>query len=74
MILCPVVASSHVSSLRLDDDTQEQLARSAKQARTTKKAVVTLRCSRRGIEWNSSSEDGWYASERQEETVEEERR
>ena len=37
-----VAASSHASSLRLSDETQEQLARSSKQARTAKKGVETL--------------------------------
>ena len=73
--LCPITASSHVSSLRPDDDTQEQLIRSAKQDRTTKNAVETLQdVSKRGIEWISSSENGRYASKRQEESVEEARR
>ena len=40
--LLPITASSHASSLRLDDETQEQLARSSKQARTTKTGVETL--------------------------------
>ena len=38
----PKAASSHASSLRLDDETKEQLVRFAKQARTTKKGVGTL--------------------------------
>ena len=38
----PIAGSSHASSLRLDDETQEQLVRSAKQARTTKTGVETL--------------------------------
>ena len=40
--LLPITASSHASSLRLDDETQEQLARSPKQARTTRTGVETL--------------------------------
>ena len=38
----PIAISSHASSLRLADETQEQLARSSKQARTTKLGVETL--------------------------------
>ena len=38
----PKADSSHASSLRLVDETQEQLARSAKQARTTKMGVEKL--------------------------------
>ena len=37
----PIAASSHASLLRLDDETQEQLVRSAEQARTTKTGVET---------------------------------
>ena len=39
----PVAASSHASSLRFSDETQEQLVRSSKQARTTKKGVELKR-------------------------------
>ena len=38
----PIATSSHVSSLRPDDETHEQLTRSVKQARTTKTRVETL--------------------------------
>ena len=39
----PITASSHASSLRLDDETQEKLVRLfATRARTTKKGVDTL--------------------------------
>ena len=38
----PVTASSHVSSLRRDDETQEQFTSSVKQARSTKRGVETL--------------------------------
>ena len=40
--LLPITASPHASSLRLDDETQEQLTRSVKQARTTKTEVAKL--------------------------------
>ena len=68
----PASASSHASSLRPGHETQEQLVRSAKHARTTKKAVETLQdvsfliqkghCERQRNGWISSSEDGWCAS------------
>ena len=38
----PITTSSHVSSLRLDDETHEQLTRSVKQTRTTKAEFETL--------------------------------
>ena len=38
----PIAASSHASSLRPSDETQEQLVRSSKQARTGKNRVGTL--------------------------------
>ena len=38
----PITTSSHVSSLRLDDETHEQLPRSVKQTRATKAEVETL--------------------------------
>ena len=41
----PKPASSHASSLRLDDETQEQLTRSGKQARTTMTGVEHLKMS-----------------------------
>ena len=38
----PIAASPHARSLRLDDETREQLVHSAKQSRTTKTGVETL--------------------------------
>ena len=79
----PITASSRASSLRPDDETQQELTRSAKQATTTKTEVETLQnvsflfskgALRTSEEWISYSEDGWYAPKKQEETVEEERR
>ena len=55
----PAADSSHASSLRPSDETQEQIERSSKQPRPAKKGVETLQYV--SYLFQSSSEDGWYA-------------